>query len=426
VGLGYVGLAYALGFSLYGFRVIGVDIDSERAKSIENGLVNNFSREALLKVIQNGSLKVSTSYEVLRDADVVFIAVNTPTKPDGSQDLSQVVSALKSLTGIWRDTRFDYRVIILKSTMLPGTTRALAEYARHELGLPIPNRVGFAHSPEFLRADRALEDVLKPSRVVVGGVDERSAGYIVDLFREFYQRVGYEPPIYTVSPEEAELVKYASNVFLALKTVYGNLIGLLCRQIDNCDAWRVMSIVGVDPRIGRSHILPGMPYGGPCLVKDALTFGRFMLEKIGLDFVKRIHDYNELVIDKIVEYLENELGGLRERKIAVAGVSYKPNLSDVKDSPAIKLCEKLLSKNAIVYIHDVNREAVEKAKALLNRVKVLETMEKLKEVDAVLVTLGYNEYKLIPPDVYDNIVVIDITGVITHEKARRFYTRNTR
>jgi UDPglucose 6-dehydrogenase len=158
MGLGYVGLAYALGFSLYGFRVIGVDIDGERVKSIENGPVNNFSREALLKVIQNGSLKVSTSYEVLRDADVVFIAVNTPTKPDGSQDLSQVVSALKSLTGIWRDTRFDYRVIILKSTMLSGTTRALAEYARHELGLPIPNRVGFAHSPEFLRADRALEE----------------------------------------------------------------------------------------------------------------------------------------------------------------------------------------------------------------------------------------------------------------------------
>jgi UDPglucose 6-dehydrogenase len=229
-----------------------------------------------------------------------------------------------------------------------------------------------------------------------------------------------------VSPEEAELVKYASNVFLALKTVYGNLIGLLCRQIDNCDAWRVMSIVGLDPRIGRSHILPGMPYGGPCLVKDVLAFGRFMLEKTGLDFVKHIHDYNELVIEKVIEYLDSELNGLQGRKIAVLGVSYKLNSPDVKDSPAMKLCEKLLSKNAIVYIHDANRKAVEKAKAILSRVEALETMERLKEVDAVIVTLDYDEYRLIPPDVYDNALVIDMTGVITYEKARRFYTSNTR
>jgi UDPglucose 6-dehydrogenase len=427
VGLGYVGLAYALSFALHGFRVRGVDIDGERVKSIENGLINGFSRETLLKVIRNGSLKVSTSYEVLGDADVVFIAVNTPTKHDGSQDLSQVVSALKSLGGVWRDTRFDYRVIVLKSTVLPGTTRALAKYARHELGLPLPDRVGFAHSPEFLRADRALEDVLKPSRVVVGGIDERSSGYIIDLFRDFYRRVNYEPPVYVVSPEEAELVKYASNVFLALKTVYGNLIGLLCRQIDNCDAWRVMSIVGLDPRISRSHIMPGMPYGGPCLVKDALAFGRFMLEKTDLDFVKRIHDYNELVIEKVVEYLDGELNGLQGRKIAVLGVSYKVGSLDVKDSPAIKLCEKLLSRDAIVYIHDANREAVEKAKSILSRAKALETMEKLKEVDAVIITLGYDEYRLIPPDVYDsnNVLVIDMTGVVTYEKAHRFYTSNT-
>ncbi|NAZ12204.1 MAG: nucleotide sugar dehydrogenase [Desulfurococcales archaeon] len=424
VGLGYVGLAYALGFSMYGFRVVGVDIDGERVKSIKNGLVNGFSGEVLLKVVQDGSLKVSTSYEVLGDADVVFITVNTPTKHDGSQDLSQVVSALESLAKVWRDTHFDYRIIVLKSTVLPGTTRALAEYARHELGLPIPDRLGFAHSPEFLRADRALEDVLRPFRVVVGGVDERSTGYIAGLFRDFYRRVGYEPPIYTVSLEEAELVKYASNVFLAMKTVYGNLIGLICRQIDNCDAWRVMSIVGLDPRIGRSHILPGMPYGGPCLIKDILAFGRFMLEKTGLDFVKRIHDYNELVIEKVTEHLDSELSGLQGRKIVVLGVSYKPGSPDIKDSPSIKLCEKLLSKNAIVYIHDVNREAVEKAKAILSGVIALETTEKLKEVDAVIVTLGYNEYKLIPPDVYDNALVIDMTGEITYEKAHRFYTSN--
>jgi len=425
VGLGYVGLAYALGFSLHGFRVVGVDIDSERVEAIKSGDVEGFSREAMERVVDR-YLYVSTSYDDLRDVDVVFIAVNTPTKPDGSQDLSQVVSALNSLANVWRSIDYDYRVVSLKVTVLPGTTRSLARYAKETLGLPVPDRVGFVHNPEFLRATRALDDVLKPFRVVIGGIDERSSSYVANLFRELYRRVGYEPPIYVVSPEEAELIKYASNVFLALKIVYANLIGLLCREIEKCDAWKVMEVVGLDPRIGRSHIVPGMPYGGPCLVKDTLAFGRFMLEKTSLDFIKRIHDYNELVIERVVEYLNSKLNGLQGRKIAVLGVSYTLNSSDVRDSPAMKLSEKLLSENAVVYIHDVNKKAVEKAKAILGGVKVLESIEKLKEVDAVIVTLGYSEYRLILPDVYDKTLVIDMTSMITHEKSHRFYTSNTR
>ena len=425
VGLGYVGLAYALGFSLHGFRVVGVDINSERVEAIRSGDVEGFSREAIEKVVDR-YLYVSTSYDDLRDVDIAFIAVNSPTKPDGSQDLSQVISALNSLANAWRNTNYDYRVVALKVTVLPGTTRSLARYAKETLGLPVPDRVGFVHSPEFLRATRALDDVLKPFRVVIGGIDERSSSYVANLFRELYRRVGYEPPIYVVSPEEAELIKYASNVFLALKIVYANLIGLVCRELEICDAWKVMEVVGLDPRIGRSHIMPGMPYGGPCLVKDTFAFGRFVLEKTGLDFIKQIHNYNELVIEKVIEYLNSKLNGLQGRKIAVLGISYTLNSSDVRDSPAMKLSEKLLSKNAIVYIHDVNRRAVEKAKAILGGVKVLESMEKLKEVDAVIVTLGYSQYRLIPPDVYDKALVIDMTGMITHEKIHRFYTSNPR
>jgi len=420
VGLGYVGLAYANAFSLHRFRVIGVDTNWKRIEDVRRGLVKGFGRE-LLKAIQSSSLEVSTSYTVLGDVDIVLVAVNTPTGSDGSQDLSQVLSALNSLAEVWRSVWFDYRVIVLKSTILPGTTRVLARYARDELGLLIPDRVGFAYSPEFLRADKALEDVLKPSRVVVGGIDERSSTSVATFFREFYRRVGYEPPIFTVTSEEAELVKYASNVFLALKTVYGNLIGLLCREIGNCDAWRVMDIVSLDPRIGRNHIIPGMPYGGPCLVKDILAFGRFMLEKTGLDFVKRIHEYNELIIDKIIEYLDKELNGLQGRRVAVLGISYKPGSPEVKDSPAIRLCKELLSRGAIVYVHDVNEEAVENAKTLLSRVEVVKTVEELREVDAVIVTLDYEEYKQLPSTVYDKALVIDMTGTVSHEKTRRFY-----
>ena len=170
VGLGYVGLAYALGFSLHGFRVVGVDIDSKRVEAIKSGDVEGFPREVMERVVDR-YLYVSTSYDDLRDVDVVFIAVNTPTKPDGSQDLSQVISALNSLANAWRSINYDYRVVSLKVTVLPGTTRSLARYAKETLGLPVPDRVGFVHNPEFLRATRALDDVLKPFRVVIGGID---------------------------------------------------------------------------------------------------------------------------------------------------------------------------------------------------------------------------------------------------------------
>ena len=282
VGLGYVGLAHAVAFALYGFEVVGVDVDDRRLESIEKGDVHGVPRDAVERAL-GGGLRVSGDYGELRDVDLVFLAVGTPTNPDGFQDLSQVLSALRSLAEVWRGAGGG-RVVVVKSTVLPGTTRRLAALAK-ELGLD----VGFVHNPEFLVGDRALEGVLRPSRVVVGGVDERSAAVAAGFFREFYRRVGAKPPIVVVSAEEAELIKYASNVFLALKTVFGNLIGVVCEQLENCDAWRVLEAVGLDPRIGRSHLLPGMPYGGPCLVKDVHAFSRFVLERTGVDFFYSIH-----------------------------------------------------------------------------------------------------------------------------------------
>jgi UDPglucose 6-dehydrogenase len=229
IGLGYVGLAYAIAFSLHGFRVIGIDMDNERVRAIRSGAAEGFSREVMEKVVDR-YLYVSTNYDDLKDVNAVFIAVSTPTKPDGSQDLSQVMSALNSLANAWRGINYDYRAIVLKSTVLPGTTRKLARYAKEDLGLPVPDRVGFVHSPEFLKATRALDDVLKPFRVVIGGIDEKSSSYVENLFRELYHRIGFKPPIYVVSSEEAELIKHASNAFLGLKIVYANLIGLVCRE----------------------------------------------------------------------------------------------------------------------------------------------------------------------------------------------------
>jgi UDPglucose 6-dehydrogenase len=420
IGLGYVGLAYTLAFSLHGFRVVGVDINGERVEAIRSGDVEGFPREAIEKVIDR-HLYVSTNYDDLRDIDVVFIAVNTPTKPDGSQDLSQVLSALSSLAKVLKGVDYDYKVVTVKSTVLPGTTRWLARYAREALGLPVPDRVGFVHSPEFLRTTRTLDDVLKPFRVVVGGIDGRSSNYVANLFRELYRRVGYEPPIYVVSPEEAELIKYASNTFLALKVAYANFIGLVCREIKDCDAWRVMEVVGLDPRIGKSHIMPGMPYGGPCLVKDVLAFSRFVLEKTGIDFIKQIHELNERVLDEVVNHLEKVLGNLQGKNIAILGIAYTIGSSNVKDSQALALAKKLLVKGAKVYIHDVNQKAVKNAEKELQNISIVEDFKQLNNMDSIVIALGYKEYEQIIHHINDHVLIIDLTGTVKNGKVQRFY-----
>jgi len=421
IGLSYVGLAYAIAFSLFGFKVFGVDIDSEKIRAIKTGLVEDFPREVVLKVLEE-SLVVSEDYDILRDADIVFIAVNTPTKPDGSQDLSQVISALNSLANVWRSVNYDYRVVVLKSTVLPGTTRSLARYAKETLGLPVPDRVGFVHSPEFLRATRALDDVLKPFRVVVGGIDERSSSYVANLFRELYCRVGYEPPIYVLSPEEAKLIKYASNIFLALKVAYANFIGLVCREIKDCDALRVMEVVGLDPRIGRSHIMPGMPYGGPCLVKDVLAFSRFAVEKTGVNFIEQVHQLNEKVLNEIVNHIENTLKSLQGKNIAILGIAYTTGSSDVRDSQALTLARRLLEKGARIYINDVNQKATENARKMFQNIGIIEDYRQLNTMDLIIITLPYKEYEQIIQQVNNTIPIIDLTGTIKNRKVWRFYT----
>jgi UDPglucose 6-dehydrogenase len=426
IGLGYVGLAYAIAFSLYGFKVFGVDIDSERIRAIKTGLVEDFPREVVSKALEE-SLVVSEDYDILKDADIVFIAVDTLTNPDASQDLSQILSALKSLAEVWKDLKYSYRVIVFKSTVLPGTTRKLADYAREILRLSVPDRVGIVYNPEFLRSDKALEDVLRPFRVVIGGIDDKSSNYIVELFREFYNRIGLDVPIFVVSPEEAELIKYASNIFLALKILYSNIIGLVCKEIENCDAWKVMEIVGLDPRIGRSHIMPGMPYGGPCLVKDVLAFAHFVEKKTGIKFIRYIHEHNEMLIDRIVEEIEYMLGELQNKKIAVLGIAYKPGSSNIKDSQSIKLIMRLLSKGAEVYIHDVNSEALNKAKNLLKNVNMIYSYEQLKDVDIAIVTVKYNEYIRLAQQPYASTLLIDLTGALEdNDKIYRFYATSVK
>jgi UDPglucose 6-dehydrogenase len=178
-----------------------------------------------------------------------------------------------------------------------------------------------------------------------------------------------------------------------------------------------MEVVGLDPRIGRSHIVPGMPYGGPCLVKDILAFSRFVLEKKGMDFIKQVHQLNEMVLNKVVNHLERVLGSLQGKTIAILGIAYTTGSSDVRNSQALTLVRKLLEKGAKIYMHDINQRAIENARKELRHVGIIEDYEQLNNMDLIVITLGYKEYEEITQHISDNLLIIDLIGTIKSVEA---------
>jgi len=404
VGLGFVGLSLAVALASKNFDVVGVDVDPGKVDSIKHGKAPFYEKglEELLGSVVGKSLHVSSDYQLLRDADIVFIAVGTPPKPSGEQDQSQIVEAVKRLANVWRESS-GYRVMVVKSTVIPGTTRRLAEILASETGKSVPGEIGVAANPEFLREGSALYDTFYPSRVVVGGIDVNSSRVIADLWREFYKRVGFEPPILIMGLEEAELVKYASNAFLAMRISFANTIANICENTAGCDVLRVLEAVGLDPRIGREYLKPGLGYGGSCLPKDVKALIQYSrstgYEPILLEAVDRV---NELQPYKAVEYLVREYGDLRGRVVSILGLAFKPGTDDIRESVALKIARRLVELGAKVKVHDPM--ALENARRVLGDTVVYcsNPLEAIEGSDAVIIATEWDTYKELKSEHFKN------------------------
>ena len=413
IGLGFVGLSLATALASKGFSVVGVDVDSEKVEIIRRGEAPFYEEglEELLRDVIGETLVVSTDYQLLRDVNVVFIAVGTPSKPNGEQDQSYVIEAVKGLARVWRNSP-GYKVMVVKSTIVPGTTRRLAKILVEESGKMIPEEIGVVANPEFLRESNALYDVFYPSRVVIGGIDGRSTNVVVNLWREFYRRVGINPPIITVSLEEAELVKYASNAFLAMRISFANTIANICENTLGCDVIRVLDAVGLDPRIGRKYLRPGLGYGGSCLPKDIKALIRYSkdtgYEPILLEAVDRV---NELQPYKAIEYLFKEYEDLQNKIVGILGLAFKPGTNDIRESVALKIAKKLIELGARVKVHDPM--AMENARKVLKDAVTYchEPLEVIKGADAVIVATEWEIYKKLKPEHFKKLmrrpVVVD-------------------
>ncbi len=348
IGTGYVGLVSGVCFSDFGHEVICVDKAPEKIAKLNKGEVPIYEpglEDLMARNVEAGRLSFTTDLaQAVDGADAVFIAVGTPTRRgDGHADLTYVMAAAeevgRALTG--------YAVVVTKSTVPVGTNRKVQEVVAQAN----PNaEFDVASNPEFLREGAAIDDFMKPDRVVVGVQSERAAKVMAEIYRPLYLR---DFPIVTTDLESAEMIKYAANAFLATKITFINEIAALCEKV-GADVKEVSKGMGLDGRIGNKFLHAGPGYGGSCFPKDTQALAR-----IGQDFaapqqiVETVIRVNDAVKLRMIEKLRDLCGGsFNGKKIGVLGVTFKPNTDDMRDAPSLTIVPALVGGGATVRVVD--------------------------------------------------------------------------
>ncbi|MCE9595478.1 MAG: UDP-glucose/GDP-mannose dehydrogenase family protein [Planctomycetes bacterium] len=387
IGTGYVGLVAGTCFAESGNNVVCLDIDEEKIRKLKNGQVPIYEpglEELLKRNVRDGRLTFTTNYaEAIPNAQVAFIAVGTPPGDDGSADLKYVLSAARE---VGRNMN-GYMVIVDKSTVPVGTARkvmaAIKETSKHPFDV--------VSNPEFLKEGAAIDDFMKPDRVVVGAGSERAAEVMEELYGPFV-RTG--KPILMMDIESAELTKYAANAMLATRISFMNEIANICNRV-GASVDMVRKGIGSDDRIGSRFLFAGVGYGGSCFPKDVKAVIK-TAEEHDYDFkiLKAVEAVNERQKGVLFEMVKKHFkGDLKGKKFAIWGLAFKPNTDDMREAPAVVIIEALLAAGATVAACDP--EAIEEAKKHLgDRVEYSKRpMDVLQGADALLVVTEWNEFR---------------------------------
>lgn len=389
IGSGYVGLVSGACFSEFGADVTCVDVDAGKIERLQRGEVPIYEPglDALMaRNVEAGRLRFTTELSpAVGEADLVFIAVGTPSRRgDGHADLSYVYAAAREVAKHLQG----YTVIVDKSTVPVGTARQVARIireARPDADFDV------ASNPEFLREGAAISDFMRPDRVVIGVESPRAEA----LLRELYRPLNLiETPILATGLESAELIKYASNAFLATKVSFINEISMLCEAV-GADVHAVARGMGLDGRIGRKFLHPGPGYGGSCFPKDTLALVRIAQENgVSSRIVEAVVEVNAAQKARMVKKIRASLGGNEAGKtIAVLGLTFKPETDDMRDAPALAILPALLEKGAIIRAHDP-QGAEEAKKVLPPGIEYFgDIYETLTGADAVVLLTEWNAYR---------------------------------
>ncbi len=416
IGTGYVGLVAAVGLADFGNSVVGVDVDPEKVAKLQGGVSPIYEQameEYLERNLRNGRLSFSTDVEAaVRSSRLLFIAAGTPEGPGGDPDLSQV-EAVARLIG---RCCVDYKVVVIKSTVPVGTNRRIARLLRD---LAAPVEVDVVSNPEFLREGRAVYDFFNPERVVIGGESPRATAILRSVYRSRHLD---ETPFLFCSWETAELIKYASNGFLATKITFMNQMAQLAECV-GADVATLAKGLGMDSRIGPLFLQAGPGYGGSCFPKDTIALVRTG-ERCGADMtlIREVIRANEAHKARMAEKVERLVGPLEGRTVALLGLAFKAGTDDVRESPALVIAEELLRRGARVRVHDP--KALENARKILgDRVAYCASeFEALTGAHAVVLATEWNEYRNLDLErargLMAALALVDLRNLVEPEEAR--------
>jgi UDPglucose 6-dehydrogenase len=400
-GLGYVGLCTALCFARKNFTSIGIDIDQEKVKAIAQGRTPFYElglETFLQECLDRGTFSCSTNpLEAILKSDTSFITVGTPSLPDGEIDLAYIRQVARDIGEALKE-KSSYHLVVVKSTVLPGTTeKTIKPIIETHSGKRCGTDFGLCMNPEFLREGSALHDTINPDRIVIGEHDKKSGDILEALYKDFYEEK--TPAIIRTNLPTAELIKYTSNAFLATKISFINTIANICEKTPNVDVAIVAEAMGLDKRISPHFLNAGLGYGGSCFPKDLKALIAYS-KKLSYtpEILEAVENVNEAQPYKAVQLCKNFLGNLKNKKIAILGLAFKPNTDDMREARSIPIIDCLLKEEARIAAYDP--EAVHNAKLIFqDKIEYASSPIKcLEEADCCIIVTEWNEFKKLKPE----------------------------
>lgn len=416
IGTGYVGLVAGACFAEFGVNVTCVDKAEDKIRLLNNGEIPIYEpglEELLAKNVRENRLHFTTDLEnAIQQALVIFIAVGTPSDKSGEADLTDIKQVAASIGQHLND----YKVVVTKSTVPIGTNRLIEEIIRENLSEEHPFDV--VSNPEFLREGSSLEDFMRPNRVVLGSDSKQALAIVKDLYRPLYL---IDVPFVLTNVETAELIKYASNSFLAVKISFINEIANMCELV-GADVHHVARAMGLDRRIGSKFLHPGPGFGGSCFPKDTWTMA-YMARELDYDFeiVNAIIAVNQRQRERMVTKIENAIGDLAGKTIAFLGLTFKPNTDDIREAPAIFIIQELVKKGARIKAFDP--AGVDNAKEVLPDIEYTgDAYGTMENADGLVITTEWNQFRNLDWDrikgLLKNPVVVDLRNIYEPDRMK--------
>lgn len=417
IGTGYVGLVTGACLAEFGMNLICVDNDQQKIDLLQQGKMSVHEpglEDLVLKNMREGRLSFSTSIQDgVTSSLVIFIAVGTPSKDDGSADLRAVEEVAKEIARYMNG----YKVVVVKSTVPVGTCRRLKQLIQDHQAQPIPFDI--VSNPEFQREGSAIEDFMRPDRVTIGAESEQAIAIMKDIYNALYL---IETPFVITSLETAEMIKYAANTFLATKVTFINEIANLCEMV-GADVHHVAKAMGLDGRIGKKFLHPGPGFGGSCFPKDTRALSKIARES-GYVFkiLESVIEVNEEQKQRMVIKIKEKVGNLKGKTIGILGLSFKPNTNDIRESSSIAIIQGLLAMGAKVKAFDP--AAIEEAKAIFPELEYgKDAYDVARGADALVLVTEWNQFRRLDlpriKDLLKSPIFIDLRNVYDPDQMKR-------